>query len=203
MRDLVQHGRRFCNGFAGLALPAAILSALVACHAPSPRAAAPGGTPPAAAQPADDAAYDWHGLLIAPFGSALKDIPGGLHEVLLFRDDAHDGHGQDARSGPADDAECYSTDAPAPRFMGRTPDEYLLCFKRDRLARIQASVRLTAEDAPARFAAACAAWLRHAAPASEPGNAGGCDGRDGAIRFSGRLGDETGLTITLDGVPDP
>jgi hypothetical protein len=201
MMDLVQQGRRFCNGIAALALPAAMLSALVACHAPSPRAAAPDGTPPPAARPPDDAAYDWHGLLIAPFGSVLKDIPGGLHEVLLFRDDGHDAH--DSRSGASDDAECYSTDAPAPRFMERTPDEYLLCFKHDRLARIQASVRLPAEEAPATFAAACAAWLRHAAPASEPGNAGGCEGRDGAIRFSGRLGDETGLSITLDGVPDP
>ena len=27
--------------------------------------------------------------LIAPFGSVLKDIPGTLHEVLLFRDEAH------------------------------------------------------------------------------------------------------------------
>jgi hypothetical protein len=197
MRDLVQLGRRYCNGYAGLVLPAALLSALVACHAPSPRAAAPGGTPAPATQPVDDAVYDWHGLLIAPFGSVLKDIPG-LHEVLLFRDDA-----RDARSGAADDADCYSTDAPAPHFLGRTPDEYLLCFKHDRLARIQATVRLPPEEAPATFATACAAWLRHAAPAGEPGNAAGCDGRDGAIRFSGRLGDEGGLSITLDGAPDP
>ena len=41
------------------------------------------------ARPPVDASYDWHGLLIAPFGSVLKDIPLTLHEVLLFRDEAH------------------------------------------------------------------------------------------------------------------
>jgi hypothetical protein len=198
MMDLERQRRRFCKGL-GLALSAAMLAALAACRAPAPRAAAPAAPARApAAQAADDAVYDWHGLLVAPFGSVLKDIPGGVHEVLLFRDNAH--------GGAADDAECYSTDAPAPRFMGRTPDEYLLCFRHDRLSRIQAFVRLPADQAPAALAAACAAWLRHAAPGGEPHDAGGCDGRDGrdgTIHFSGRLGDETGLSVTLDGVPDP
>ena len=44
--------------------------------------------------------------------------------------------------------ECYAADTPAPRFVGRTPDEYLLCFKQDRLSRIQASVRLAAPKRP-------------------------------------------------------
>ncbi len=35
-----------------------------------------------------DASYDWHVLLVAPFGSVLKDVPLTLHEVLLFRDEA-------------------------------------------------------------------------------------------------------------------
>jgi hypothetical protein len=192
MMDLEQQHRRLWMGFA-TALPAAML-ALAACRAPAPRVAAPGGTPPPAAQAADDSVYDWHGLLIAPFGSVLKDIPGGLHEVLLFRDAAH--------GGATEDAECYSTDAPAPRFVGRAPEEYLLCFRHDRLARIQAAVQLPADEAPTVFAAACAAWLRHAV-SSEPSNGGSCDGRDGLIRFSGRLGDDTALSITLDGVPDP
>jgi hypothetical protein len=194
MMHLARHGRRLCRGFA-LALPLGALAALAACRAPSPRAAAPAGLPAPAAQPADDAMYDWHGLIIAPFGSTLKSIPGVLNEVLLFRDEAH--------RAAADDAECYSTDAPAPRFVGRVPEQYLLCFKHDRLSRIQASVHLPADEAPAAFAAACAAWLRHAVPASEPRNAGNCDGRDGAVQFSGRLVDETGLSIVLDGVPDP
>jgi hypothetical protein len=188
----------------------------------------------------EDGRYDWHALLIAPIGSVLKDIPVALHEVLLFRDEAR---GNEA----ADDAECYAADEPGPRFLGRAPDEYLLCFKQDRLSRILASVRLTAAEAPEVFAAACASWLKNAAAvtpgapssaaqgsaAPSAGVAGGeapragaaaeapraaapmdvaCEGRDGAIRFSGRLGEESGqaetleaetLYITLDGVPEP
>jgi hypothetical protein len=182
----------------------------------------------------DAGSYDWHGLLIAPFGSVLKDIPVTLHEVLLFRDEAHD-------TSTADDAatveaECYAADAPAPRFIGRTPDEYLLCFKHDRLSRIQASLRLTTAQASDVFAAACADWLKNAAPATanaEAPNAeapsvgasgaeaqsaaapigAACEGRDGAIHFSGRLEEEPGqaemaqtetsLSITLDSPADP
>src|SRR5271155_1678044 len=98
-----------------IALPAAMLTTLAACHTPSPRATAPDpAPPPPGTQPLDDGTYDWHGLLIAPFGSLLKDIPIALHEVLLFRDQEHGG-------AAADDAECYAGDAPAPRFAGRTP----------------------------------------------------------------------------------
>jgi hypothetical protein len=43
----------------------------------------------------------------------------------------------------------------------------LLCFKQDRLSRIQASVRVPAAQAPEVFAAACTGWLKNAA--STPG----------------------------------
>jgi hypothetical protein len=94
------------------------------------------------------------------------------------------------------------------RFFGRDPDEYLLCFEQDRLARIQARVRLPTPDSAGVFAAACAAWLRNAAPvdtAQGPTAQGAtaCEGRDGAIRFRGRLEEETDLSITLDDVADP
>jgi hypothetical protein len=229
-----------------IALSAALLAPMVACHTPSPRVSAPDRTPPApAAQVPADASYDWHGLLIAPFGSVLKDIPGALHEVLLFRDEAHGNAAAD--NAAAADAECYASDAPAPRFVGRVPDEYLLCFRQDRLSRIQASVRLTAAEASEVFAAACAGWLKNAAPSAEPQatpnvvasgaeknaaasaeapaapgakspraevpSAGACEGRDGAVRFRGRLEEEadraqmpqteTILSITLDSAPTP
>ena len=149
-----------------IALSAALLATLVACRAPPPRTAAPDRVPPppAAHEPADPS-YDWHGLLIAPFGSLLKDIPAALHEVLLFRDDAHGNGatGSAAADAAAVDAECYAADAPAPRFVGRIPEEYLLCFKHDRLSRIQASVRMGVAQAPDVFAAACAGWLKNAA----------------------------------------
>jgi len=187
-------------------LLAALLALLQACRAPSPRTEPPSHAPP----PPDtheplDGSYDWHGLLIAPFGSVLKDIPATLHEVLLFRDEAHGG-------AAGEDAECYAADGPAPRFVGRVPDQYLLCFKHDRLSRIQTSVSLTAAEAPGVLAAACALWLKNAGPAATNAAAANaaappaCEGRDGAIRFSGRLeqdSDQAELTVVLDSVPEP
>lgn len=191
-----------------MTLSAVLLAPVVACHTSSPRVTAPGrAPPPPAAQVPADVSYDWHGLLIAPFGSVLKDIPAALHEVLLFRDQAQHG-GASADNASAADAECYAADAPAPRFVGRAPDEYLLCFRQDRLSRIRASVRLTAAEAPEVFAAACADWLKNAAlknaaPAGSgieaptapvPSDAApigsACEGRDGAVRFKGRLEEE-------------
>ena len=239
-----------------IAWSAALLAPLAACHTPSPRAIAPDRSPPqSAAHVPADVSYDWHGLLIAPFGSVLKDIPAALHEVLLFRDEAQHG-GASADNASAADAECYATDAPAPRFVGRVPDEYLLCFRQERLARIQASVRLTAAEASEVFAAACSDWLKNAAPknavpnSSVPTNAvphnavpnkvapnnaapaasgleapgvavrsdaapigAACEGRDGAIRFRGRVEEDPGqaemphteavLSIILDSAPNP
>jgi len=141
---------------------------------------------------------------MAPFGSVLKDIPAALHEVLLFRDDAHGNAaagnattGSAASDPAAADAECYAFDAPAPRFVGRIPEEYLLCFKHERLSRIQASVRVGVAQASDIFAAACAGWLKNAAsttgvetPAAAPGvgtpgkggsDAGGSGGAPGAV----------------------
>jgi hypothetical protein len=195
------------------ALSMALLAALAGCRAPTPHATAPDRAPPPPpeARPLDGS-YDWHVLVIAPFGSVLKQIPLSLHEVLLFRDQARGGTA-------ADDAECYASDAPAPRFVGRTPDEYLLCFKEDRLARIQASVRLTAAEAPEVFAAACTRWLKNAmqattgaaAPGAAASNgaapetgaprttdaqttgapsADACKGREDSIRFNAHLGEE-------------
>jgi hypothetical protein len=185
------------------ALLAASVTTLAACHAPAQRAA-----PPAAAPP--PVTYDWHDLLIVPLGSVLKDIPLKLHEVLLFRDEARGEGAQGA--APADsiaaDAECYAADAPAPKFLGRAPQEYLLCFKQDRLSRIQASVRLPPDQAPGVFAAACAQWLKN--PAAPAGAV--CEGRDGPTHFAFRLEEEPGqaeapardqeLSIFLDGAPD-
>jgi hypothetical protein len=215
------------------ALPIALLAALTGCRAPTPHATAPDRVPapPPEARPLDGS-YDWHVLVIAPFGSVLKQIPLSLHEVLLFRDQARGGTA-------ADDAECYASDAPAPRFAGRTPDEYLLCFKDDRLARIQASVRLTAAEAPEVFAAACTRWLKNsmqattgaAAPGAAANNGAAPEtgkGREDSVRFNAHLGEEaaaaetpvaktppteaqqtetspteTTLSITLDSVPNP
>ena len=207
-------------------LLAALLAALAACRAPAPRAA-PDRAPARDTHAPEDGSYDWHGLLIAPFGSALKEIPETLHEVLLFRD-------AEQSTAAAEDAECYAADAPAPRFVGRIPEAYLLCFKHDRLSRVQASVILPAAEAAEVFSAACAGWLKHAAPATAataappaaattaaappaaapaaaaPAAAApagtACEGSDGEIRFSARLEEDAGqpvLSMALDSAPDP
>jgi|SRR5664279_55535 len=203
-------------------LCAAMAAGLIGCQSPPPRAAAPPDPPPeratlptpgSIAQHGDDGTYDWHGLLIAPFGTVLKAVPLTLHEVLLFRDEAHATGPEDSAAGASD---CYGADDPAPSFAGRTPDEYVLCFARDRLARIQASVRLTAAEAPGVFAAACAAWLKNAAPAETQVAdvaVAACAGHDGDIRFNGHLAEatdrsdvtpgESTMSIVLESVADP
>lgn len=166
-------------------VPAALL--LFGCASPPP-AATPAFTPTPAPGPAQapapegiapDAAYDWHGLMMAPFGSVLKGIPVPLHEVLLFEEEA-----PSAAEGARKD--CYALDATPPSFLGRTPDEYVLCFDHDRLTRIEASVRLPAETSAPEFARACAVWLKSSA--ATPGIGDSCEGRDGSIAFSARLG---------------
>ncbi len=130
--------------------------------------------PPA---PPVDASYDWHGLMLLPFGTLLKDSPLALHEVLLFQDVS--------QGGDTSHQDCYAVDGAPPSFAGRRPDEYLLCFSRDRLMRIDASVRLPAEGAGALFAAACAQWRGSRAPVEQ--NTSDCEGRDGMIRYRARL----------------
>ena len=219
-----------------MALSASAFAALIGCRASAPLNTVPDRVPPSAAAPrADapgDAAYDWHGLLVAPFGAVLKAVPMTLHEVLLFRDEANG-----SSSGPAATApECYASDVPAPNIFGRTPDEYVLCFTHDRLSRVQASVRLSAAGASTEFAAACAVWLKNAAAAAStaeapvaeaPGrgspadesagnahpNTAACEGFDGSVHFKGSLGEErepedmadteSVVSITLDSAPGP
>jgi hypothetical protein len=200
-----------------LALSAAAFAALIGCHTPAPRVTVPDRAPPPAET--NEGSYDWHGLLVAPFGAVLKAVPIALHEVLLFKDEANGSSASDNA------AECYAADASAPSFFGRVPDEYLLCFTHGHLSRIQASVRMTTAQASAEFAAACAVWLKNAAagqgpasaapgaeiPADAPQEAAACEGRDGAVHFQGSLGQESApaegtesgsvVSVTLDNSP--
>ena len=127
---------------------------------------------------AADASFDWHPLVVAPFGTRLVDSPIRLHEVLLFREQSH---------GPAEieSKDCYAVDGTPPPFVGQAPDEYLVCFEHDRLDRIDASVRIAADAAARDFGRACALWLRNAKPLPPADEA--CEGRDGDIAFSARL----------------
>ena len=141
-------------------------------------------------RPRADASYDWHALVIMPFGTLLKESSVALHEVLLFHDESR-------AAKEADRKDCFGVDAPPPRFMGGRPQSYLLCFNHDRLSRIDAAVGLSAGTAAQEFAHACALWLKNSG-AVPVGNA--CEGRDGDIAFSARLdsaADESTLPLRL------
>ena len=116
----------------------AALLVLAACAAPAPRGGPAQDSQPAPAQhgAATDASYDWRGLVLAPFGTLLKESPIPLHEVVLFDDETHG-------TAEADGKDCYGIDGAPPRFVGRQPDQYLLCFDHDRLTRVDAAVRVT------------------------------------------------------------
>jgi hypothetical protein len=116
--------------------------------------------------------------VVAPFGTRLVDSPIHLHEVLLFREQSHE-------PAEIETKDCYAVDGTPPTFVGRAPDEYLMCFEHDRLDRIEASVRLAADDAASDFERACAQWLGNAHPLTKADDA--CEGRDGDIAFSARL----------------
>jgi hypothetical protein len=174
---------------AGLAIASMAMLTLAACAAPKPK---PAALPPA--PPPLEASYDWHVLTVVPFGSVLKDVPLTLHEVLLFRDEAHS-------ASSADELECYAVDGERPRFIARPLAEYLLCFKQDRLSRIEATVRLPTEESAQIFADACGLWQKSGQAAAD-----GCAGTDGGIAYSGHIdsepdGAETQMSIQLD-APD-
>lgn len=171
-------------------LAAAVALMAAACAAPPPKPAAP--APP----PSLDASYDWHVLLIAPFGSVLKEFPLAVHEVLLFRDESP---GAAAPGAPAhDDSECYAVEGKSPRFMARSPSEYLVCFTHDRLSRVEATVRLPQTESAQIFADACGLWTKN-----PPAGGRACAGAEGTITFAAHLDSDADaaaaqLVIQLD-----
>jgi hypothetical protein len=155
---------------------AAGLLMLAACASPPPKNHPPEAGP-AQNDAAANASFDWHPLVVAPFGTRLVDSPIRLHEVLFFREQSQ---------GPAEieSQDCYAVDGTPPTFIGQAPNEYLMCFEHDRLDRIDATVRLASDDAPRVFGRACALWLGNAQPLTQ---ADACEGRDGDTAFSARL----------------
>lgn len=180
-------------------LCAAICLAAASCATAPPKAL----QPPVAAPPPLDPSYDWHVLLTSPMGTLLKDMPVTLHEVLLFRDEE--------KRADANEGDCYAIDATAPTFIARVPDEYLLCFKHDRLARVEATVHVPQDQGAKIFNDACNLWFKNAAlpeptiPAATETLAATCSGQDGSSLFNGRLEAEPEqadqpLSINIDAV---
>src|SRR5258706_12544290 len=110
---------------------AAGLLMLAACASPPPKDHPP-EVRPAQNDAAADASFDWHPLVVAPFGMRLVDSPIRLHEVLLFHDES-------LGSADIESKDCYAIEGTPPTFVGRRPDEYLMCFEHDRLSRTNAS----------------------------------------------------------------
>ena len=75
----------------------------------------------------------------------LKDVPLTVHEVLLFRDEAHS-------AASADDAECYAVDGTRAALRGATTRANTCCASSTiGLSRIEATVRLPARRSRANF----------------------------------------------------
>jgi hypothetical protein len=167
---------------------------LEGCAASAP---ARGSAPPAAPPVAPAVSHDFNPLLLAPFGTAFKNVPGPLTEVLVF-------HQPDAGRS-SEDADCFRPNVVV-SFLGRPPTEHLLCFDHDRLKRVEASVVLPAAEAPGLFTAACADWRRgDPATTLEPD---ACAGRQGDIAFDARRtqGPDSAaatISITLVAVSSP
>jgi hypothetical protein len=176
-------------------LAAALLLMLSACAA-NKKAEAP---PPAAAQPQLDASYDWHVLVLAPFGTVVKQVPFKLHEVLLFKDQESSG---------ADAGECYAPEQAPPIFLKHTPSEFLLCFKHDHLWRIEAVVMVAQDEVREVLTSACGLWHQKAGDSS-PWVAPPCSGGDGTVHYDAHLEEDAAedgavpLNVKLEQVAPP
>ncbi|HMK85570.1 MAG TPA: hypothetical protein VK437_06400 [Steroidobacteraceae bacterium] len=160
-------------------LAAALLSACVS-YTPGATSLGPAAAPQdrgasGRAPEAPGASYDWHALIVVPFGTLLKDMPLAISEVIEFHD---------AERGRSDDEDCYTLEGAAPpRFLDERPEEYLLCYRHDRLNHIEATVQIDSQSSRQLFASACAAWLGAAPGALTDA----CEGRDGTTEWSARL----------------
>jgi hypothetical protein len=166
--------RRLSRALGAAGLAAATVSSaawLEGCAASAP---ARGSEPAASAQPAPPVvSHDFSALVLAPFGTAFKDVSVPLTEVLVF-------HQAD---GVREDGDCFRPNVVV-SFLGRAPTDHLLCFDHDRLQKVEAAVAVPAAEAPALFAAACADWQRGAAAIAQGPEA--CEGRQQDIAFSAR-----------------
>jgi hypothetical protein len=192
--------RRLSRAFVAAGFVAAAVSSaawLEGCTASAPARGSVPTAPsaaPAAATSTPAVSHDFTPLVLAPFGTAFKDVPVPLTEVLVF-------HQPDVRR-TSEDADCFRPNVVV-AFLGRAPTDHLLCFDNDRLRRVEASVVLPAAEAPALFAAACADWRRGNPPTALEADA--CEGRQGAIAFSARRTDgpdsaAATVSITLEAV---
>ncbi len=191
-------GHRRASGRRREALAAIIwLAAISACSSGPPRSPAAGpGTSPAARVVPDAAVADWGGIPVAPLGTELAALYSGLHEILYFQ--SAPGGGSSPDPGAAVAADCYRSNGPAPRVLDREVEDYVLCFSHDRLARVEAVMRLPAKDARTLERRACDAWLP--ASVATTRSEGDCGGRRGDAAFRlhrDALESDTGTTVSI------
>jgi hypothetical protein len=157
----------------------------------SPPIPAPAAAPiPAASAPLDDS-FDWHVLVVAPFGTGLQELPFAVHETLLFHDSG-------AGAAAPDEQECFGRDGPPPQFVGRVPEDFVLCFRRDRLVQIEAGVPAP-DAAEFPFARLCDFWLRNARSVERSPQS--CAGREGGMIFHAEVARAPGTGDPPEGAP--
>lgn len=176
--------RALRRGMSGLC--AAVLAA---CASPTVKPVPAPVQPPAAAvaralPPGDD----WRSLLPVPFGSTVSQIPFALKEVLLFQ-------GENRSAGEPDDAECFSKSGVPPMIRGVQAEDYVLCFVRDRLFRVETVLRLAKDVPPDTFNRWCDEWLSGLTEVDR--NADHCGGDDHDTTFQAGLTYDTEIAGPL------
>jgi hypothetical protein len=82
-----------------------------------------------------------------------------LHEILYFQD-AHPAADPPEPGERALTTDCYRPNGPLPKILNHVTEDYVLCFRHDRLARVEADLNLPAETAGALARRLCDAWLQ-------------------------------------------
>ena len=129
--------------------------------------------------------------MVAPFGSARKDVHLAMRESLSFDDPEHPA---DGREGTALDQECYALNIPGadknpagniPMVFGNKAESYVLCYYHDHLARVEISLALAADTATKVFADLCSRAMKDMTPLASSADI--CQGRRDSEIFKASL----------------
>lgn len=177
------------------------LVAASACTSGPPR---PPNTGTGASVPGANLA-DWSEIPLAPLGTELAALYSGLHEILYFQGAVRTGNSPDLGEGVA--ADCYRSNGPVPRVLNHNGEDYVLCFSHDRLARVEAVLRLPADEARALAQRACDAWLPASLATTRSEDS--CGGRRGDAAFrlrryalDAQIGSAVSIIVYTTGGPE-
>ena len=139
---------------------------------------------------------DWRRIPTAPLGTTLAALYSGLHEILYFQAAQQAADSPDAGEGAA--ADCYRSNGPSPRVLNHGSDDYVLCFEHDRLARVEAVLRLPTDEARELTQRLCDAWLRDGISGTRSEDSCAARAGDAAFRLRWAAVDgDTGTALTI------